>query len=118
MKRLIAITTCVIALVAVTLIFTATSVAGEQGGPAVFKAKKCNTCHSVSTAGIKATTKSSKMSGPDLVNLAETYKADWISAYVRKEADLDGKNHKKPFKGSDEELQVLVDWLLEQKAEG
>ena len=26
--------------------------------------------------------------------------------------------HSKPFKGSDEELQALVDWLLEQKAEG
>ena len=30
----------------------------------------------------------------------------------------DGKPHTKPFSGEDEELQVLVDWLLEQKAEG
>ncbi len=35
--------------------------------------------------------------------------------------DPDGKKlfetHKKPFKGTDEELQALVDWLLEQKVE-
>ena len=33
------------------------------------------------------------------------------------EVEQEGKAHKKKFKGSDEELQVLVDWLLEQKAE-
>ena len=38
--------------------------------------------------------------------------------YVKKEVDKEGKSHTKPFKGNDEELQVLVDWLLEQKAEG
>ena len=30
----------------------------------------------------------------------------------------DSKAHARPFKGTDEELQTLVDWLLEQKAEG
>ena len=36
---------------------------------------------------------------------------------MKREIDKDGKEHKKEFKGSDEELQALVDWLLEQKAE-
>ena len=38
-------------------------------GKAIFLAQKCNTCHSVSTEGIAATTKSEKMKGPDLINL-------------------------------------------------
>jgi len=77
----------------------------------------CVKCHSVSTVGIEAEKKTGKMAGGDLVNLADEYEAEWIAKYVKKEADLDGKTHKKPFKGSDEELQALVDWLLEQKAE-
>ncbi len=34
-----------------------------------------------------------------------------LAAYVRKEGELDDKTHKKPFKGTGEELQVIVDWL-------
>jgi cytochrome c2 len=89
----------------------------DPDGKQVFEDEKCNLCHSVSTAGIEAKTKSEKLKGPDLVNLADSYEAKWIVKYVKKEADLDGKTHKKPFKGTDEELQALVDWLLEQKAE-
>ena len=92
--------------------------AEETDGKAVFEAQKCNLCHSVSTVGIEAKTTSEKLKGPDLVGLADSYEADWIVKYVKKEADKDGKSHTKPFKGTDEELQALVDWLLEQKAEG
>ena len=89
----------------------------EPDGKQVFEDEKCNLCHDVSTVGIEAKTKSEKLKGPDLVNLAEVYEAEWIAKYVKKEADKEGKTHKKPFKGTDEELQALVDWLLEQKAE-
>jgi len=89
----------------------------DPDGKEVFETQKCNLCHDVSTVGIEAKTKSEKLKGPDLVNLADSYEADWIVKYVKKEAELDGKTHKKPFKGTDEELQALVDWLLEQKAE-
>jgi len=77
----------------------------------------CVKCHSVSTVGIEAENKTGKMAGGDLVNLGESYEAGFLFAYARKEADLDGKTHKKPFKGTDEELQAIVDWLLERKAE-
>jgi len=92
--------------------------ASDEDGKAVFENEKCGMCHSVSTVGIESKLKAGKLKGPDLVNLADSYEADWIFKYIKKEADKEGKSHTKPFKGSDEELQALVDWLLEQKAEG
>lgn len=85
------------------------------GGQAVFEAQKCNMCHGVPTVGIEAKTQSEKMRGKDLVDLDRD--ADWLKQYLMKEVQLDDADHKKEFKGTDEELQVLVDWLLEQKSE-
>ena len=89
---------------------------GEEvaDGKAVFEAQKCNMCHSVSTAGIDA--KSEKMFKGDLVDLGGD--AEWLANYITKQVQKDGEDHTKDFKGSDEELQALVDWLLEQKTEG
>lgn len=97
--------------------------AGEEQMPAGQKAfldMKCSMCHAVSSAGIEAKTTSEKMKGADLVNLAEHETlgdAGHLAKYIRQATELDGVKHKKPFKGSDEELQALVDWLLEQKTE-
>ena len=79
--------------------------------------KNCGECHGVEVADITPTTKVDADRGPDLTGLSERYESDWLSKYVMQEAEIEGKSHKKKFKGSDEELQVLVDWLLEQKAE-
>ena len=79
--------------------------------------KHCGECHGVKVADIAPTTKKEKDKGPDLTDIGEKFEEDWIVKYIKKEADKEGKSHKKKFKGSDEELQVLVDWLLEQKAE-
>ena len=70
----------------------------------------CGNCHAVPAAGIVAKTKNEKMKGGDLGGKVEGELAE-IAAYVRKEAELDGKTHKKPFKGTDEELQAIIDWL-------
>lgn len=102
------------AFLAIGAICVAASAASGDG-KAVFEAQKCNTCHSVSSAGIQAKTTSEKMKGPDLTGVGERHPREWIVQYVRKEADKDGKKHATAFKGSDEELQALVDWLLEQK---
>jgi len=117
MKKLTIVAAFVFALFSVLSVSSNASF-DDPGGKKIFKTEKCNTCHAVSTVGIAAKTKSEKLMGPDLVNLAEAYEAEWIVNYLRKEADLDGRTHKKPFKGTDEELQALVDWLLEQKSEG
>ena len=79
--------------------------------------KHCGECHGVKVARISPTTKNADDRGSDLTGIGEKYQSDWLKKYVMEEEELDGKSHKKKFKGSDEELQVLVDWLLEQKAE-
>lgn len=121
MKRLVwGMGVLVIAALA-TVAVTASAVEGaEPAGHQAFLDQRCNMCHAVSTAGIEAKTSSEKMKGPDLVDLAkhETLgdKAT-LAKYIKQEAKVDGEEHKKGFKGTDEELQALVDWLLEQKAE-
>lgn len=89
----------------------------DDDGKKVFLAQGCNECHAVSTAEIEATTKVESEKGPDLKSIGRKYQGEWITKYIKKGADIEGKAHTKKFKGSDEELQVLVDWLLEQKAE-
>jgi len=71
---------------------------------------KCNMCHAVPAADIEAKTTSDKMKGPDLGGKVEA-DLETLAAYMRKTGELDGKEHKKEFKGTDEELQAIVDWL-------
>ncbi len=82
----------------------------EPPGRTAFMAHKCNLCHAVPAAGIEAKTQSDKMKGKDLGGEVEGEFAD-IAAYLRKEAERDGEEHKKPFKGTDEELQAILEWL-------
>ena len=85
-------------------------------GKAVFQAQKCDTCHSVSTAGIAATTKSEKMKGPDLVGVVQAHDRAWVADVVHKKVNgPSGKKHVKEFKGTEEELQALIDFLEAQK---
>jgi len=85
--------------------------ADDAPGQAVFMAQKCNTCHSVEAAGIEAKMKSEKMKGPDLTKVATEHDAEWITKFLHKEIDMNGKKHGKSFTGSDEELQQLLDWF-------
>lgn len=88
-----------------------------SSGKQIFIGARCANCHSVSSAGIAAKFKSGKMAGPDLAGIAARRKAPWIARYITQEEALDGQKHLSGFKGSDEELAALIDWLLEQKAE-
>jgi hypothetical protein len=67
----------------------------------LFNENKCFKCHCVSIVGIKAENETGKMAGGDFVNLAETYESDFLNKFIRKEAELDCKTHKKGFKGTD-----------------
>ena len=84
-------------------------------GQEVFMAQKCNMCHAVSSAGIEAKTTSDKMKGPDLAGKAEGYDDAWFAKYLRKQDQLDGKDHKKEAKATDEEIAALLAWLKTQK---
>lgn len=110
--------------VAFSILFTgillATAYSGEAqtqkvlDGRQIFLAQKCNLCHSVSPAGIEATTKSEKMKGPDLVGESRR-DAKLLNGYLRKTAGIGGKKHVKQFTGSDEEIGALIAWLQKQE---
>lgn len=84
-------------------------------GKQIFLAQKCNLCHSVSSAGIAATTQSEKMKGPGLTELSPKPEAALLADYLHKKVKIHGKKHGKPFTGSDEELAALIAWLLKQE---
>lgn len=96
---------------------TAAQEGGELDGQQIFETSNCNLCHAVSTAGIEAKSTSEKMKGPDLVDLDERHEAGTLVEYLRKDAEIDGEEHRVAFKGSDEELGALVSWLMDQKTE-
>ncbi len=79
-------------------------------GSAAFARHKCNLCHGVAAAGIEAKTKSDKLRGPELGVEPTPAVAD-LGPYLRKLVERNGVTHKREFKGSDEELQIIVDWL-------
>jgi len=86
-------------------------------GRAVFLEAKCNVCHAVPAAGIEAKTTSEKMRGPILGGaLLDDVTFEDVAAYLRKLAERGGAKHKKEFKGSDEELQSILDWLATLEA--
>lgn len=91
-------------------------VAAEEGAGNAFVDQKCNMCHSVSSAGIEAKVKSEAMKGPDLAGVTSRHESEWLGKFLRREVQLNGADHKKEFKGSDEDLKALITWLDGQKA--
>ena len=116
--RTIGYTLSIVLTVILIAIFYSGPGAAQTGkvldGKQIFLAQKCNLCHSVSPAGIEATTKSDKMKGPDLVGLSKK-DAKLLNGYLRKTADMNGKKHVKQFTGSDEEIGALIAWLQKQE---
>ncbi len=101
------------AAVALLLLVSAASTwAGEAetDGKEQYMSAGCNTCHAVASVEIEAKTTSEKMRGPDIGGF-KSDNVDELVQYLRKETELDGKKHMKGFKGTDEELQVIIDWL-------
>lgn len=116
--RLASISLSLVAGVALALTPAAAAEAQEPNpGQAIFLAQKCNMCHDVSSAAIVATTKSEKMKGPDLTKAKVTDPAV-LGPYLRLQSEIEGKKHKKEFKGTDAELKSLIDWLVSQHKPG
>lgn len=85
----------------------------SDDGKKIFVDNKCNMCHTVTAAGIE----SKKSDAVDLSTVGKDKTVEFLSKYLKKEAKLNDKDHKSSFKGTDEELTKLVDWLLTLKGE-
>jgi len=93
---------------------------------------KCNTCHTISAAGIakkkaEPTAEESKEKAeeskektekkpPDLSSVGLERKADWIGKFLMKTETIKGEKHPRKFRGTDAELKTLATWLESQKA--
>ena len=84
--------------------------ADDPPGKAVFVAAGCPQCHSVTEQGIK-----SDGDAGDLSKVGAKHDAATIEKFITKQAELNGKKHKKKYQGSDDDLKKLVAWLASLK---
>jgi|ERR1035437_24247 len=89
------------------------SFAQDKGADAkkIFETQKCNACHTVTVAGIT----SKKKDAVDLSTVGSSYKADFLTKYLKKDAKIKDVAHKVALKGTDEEQTALVKWLASLK---
>jgi len=84
------------------------SVGEEPAGKKVFLDSKCNTCHAIQVAKIET---KSKKPAPDLSAVGSKHKADFIKKYITKQEKVNDKAHPTQFKGSDDDLKKVAEWL-------
>lgn len=89
------------------------SFAQDKGidGKNIFIDAKCNNCHTATSMDIT----SKKDDATDLSNVGTVGDAQLIKSYLLKEAKINDKEHKTKFKGTEEELNNLVNWLFTLK---
>ena len=90
----------------------------------IFLSSKCTKCHSIKAAGIERQKSEDedmadpdKKQPPDLSDVGTRRDSEWLHGWLTKEiTNDDGKKHKMRFRGEEEELDALVEFLLSQKA--
>ncbi len=78
-----------------------------EKGKEVYNAKKCGLCHTVDGSGGKK--------GGDLSDVGDKKDAEWLTSYMKDPKAVVPEAKMPAFKGSDEELQDLVAYLLTLK---
>ena len=82
-------------------------------GKQIFLDNKCNKCHTVTSMDIT----SKKDDAVDLSDAGSVGDVQFLKSYLLKESDINDKSHKTKFKGSEEELNTLAEWLASLKTE-
>jgi mono/diheme cytochrome c family protein len=85
----------------------------DPDGKQIFTEKKCSSCHSVASMDIT----SKKKDASDLSNAGTLGDAEFMAGYLTKKEKIDGKEHKAPWKGTDQELKTISEWLAGLNAE-
>ncbi len=87
----------------------------DHPGKKVFMDSKCTTCHTVQSQAI--TMKTTKKNMVDLSSVGTVYQANFIEKFLTKQEKIEDKSHPQAFKGSDEQLEQLAEWLTSLKQE-
>lgn len=107
------------------LLLSVAAAAQAADGPAgkqIFLKAKCNKCHEVSTEGVgkqefpgddeeDEEEESDEHKPPDLAGVGERHTAEFIDKFIQKKESIEGRKHKRRFKGSETDRKALVDWL-------
>jgi mono/diheme cytochrome c family protein len=97
-----------------TVVVSIPSFAADPAGKELFVKAKCNTCHSVESQSIEAARGEDK--APDMSNAAALIpSAEWAKKFVMREEAKDGKKHRKPYKGTEKDLEQIIAWLMTLK---
>ncbi len=108
MKQLFVYLAFVLTVVLLYSVAFATPVSSDPDGKKLFTEKKCNSCHAIESQQITTT---SKKKNPDLSDTGSKFKADFLEKYLKKEEAIKDKKHPANFKGTDDELKKLSEWL-------
>ena len=98
--------------------------AQDADGKKIFLEQRCNRCHKIDSQGVVIVEgedpadeegdepdSGEKRDPPDLSNVGAEKDKVWIAKFLIKQETLDGRKHKKRFRGSKEELKVVAEWL-------
>jgi mono/diheme cytochrome c family protein len=117
----------VTAITALFLLCGCVAHAADAPGKALFLKNQCNKCHEVTAEGITPLPPAPPAPGEDdpgpikirdLSGVGKTKDAAFFKDFLQKKADADdGKKHPKKFKGTDEELGQVVDWITSLKTD-
>jgi nitric oxide reductase subunit C len=94
------------------LFFGITGFAQEGGaqvgaGKKIYNEMKCPMCHKIDGVGGKI--------GPDLSGVGSRKDAQWIKGFLKDPKSIIPDTKQPPFKGTDEELEAVVTYLMSLK---
>ena len=95
---------------------------GQAAAVAIFTEHECQGCHSVQIAKIDLDIGDLEPDeidedAPDLSAVGLVHEIDWLKLYLKKKNKQNGEKHEKKFRGTDEEFEVLTNWLVSMKTE-
>jgi mono/diheme cytochrome c family protein len=97
--------------------------AEDAAGLKLFKQGKCVQCHSIDALKITKVKSDGddddavldengkKIDPPDLSGVGKDHDAAWFAKWLKKEVEVDGHKHKKKYKGSEDDLKVITEWI-------
>ena len=94
----------------------------QAAAVAIFTEHECQGCHSVQIAKIDLDIGDLEPDeidedAPDLSAVGLVHEIDWLKLYLKKKNKQNGEKHEKKFRGTDEEFEVLTNWLVSMKTE-
>jgi cbb3-type cytochrome oxidase cytochrome c subunit len=99
---------------------TQTAPAAAAPGKTAFVDQKCNRCHSILSEKVELTAggyvkSKEKNIPPDLSGVGAKHPAEWIFKYVKRTETREGVKHAGVYRGNDEQLKLLSEWLATLK---